>query len=218
MGFINTVIETTATVEAEQSLKVQNAELAHRIQNTLAIVASIARQTLRAAADTDQAWTVLSNRLGALAETHNLLRAGPHTRAEIGEVVRSALRPHAGDLARFDLTGPQVMLPERQALALSLAVNELATNAIKHGALASDSGRISIGWAVGGPESDQRIDFRWAERGGRPVEPPQRRSFGRRLIEEVVPTDFSGTATLAFPPEGVTYELTGSIRAMDETV
>ncbi len=216
-GFIDTVIETTGKVEGKQALQTQNAELAHRIQNTLAIVASIARQTLRAAPDTDAAWDVLSARLSALAETHNLLRAGPHTRAEIGEVVRAALRPHGGDLDRFDLVGPQIMVPERQALALSLAVNELATNAIKHGALSDDRGRIFIGWDVTGDSADQLLHFNWAERGGPPVQPPSRRSFGTRLIEEVVPNDFGGEAMLMFLPEGVSYQLTGSVRWFGDT-
>lgn len=215
-GFIDTVIETTGTVEAEHALRVQNAELSHRIQNTLAIVASIARQTLRSAKTPGAAWEVLSDRLRALAETHNLLKPGRKSRAAISDVVRAALRPHGGDSVQFEVSGPLIEIPERQALALSLAVNELATNAVKHGALSVEGGRIAVAWGFVDDGGSRRLRFQWRERGGPTVMPPQRRSFGTTLIQDVVPQDFGGEARIDYAPLGLVYELSCDVKRLDD--
>lgn len=210
-GFIDTVIETTPRVIAERELGLRNAELTHRIKNTFSIISVIARQTLKGSRDLNHAWEVLSLRLGALAETHGVLSAGQHLAAPMDEVVQAALRPHRTGEGRFRLSGGAICLREQQALALSLAVNELATNAIKHGALSVEGGHVDVTWS----EDDTGVLFTWTERGGPPVLPPTHRSFGTRLIEEIVPQDFGGTALLEFAKEGVRYRLTGALDARD---
>jgi two-component sensor histidine kinase len=203
-GMIDTVIETTAKVQTERRMIVQNAELAHRIRNTLAIVSGVARQSLRHADSTDAAWTVLSGRLSALAQTHDLLMGGAVPEAEVSEIVAAALRPHVGEDPRISLRGPAVRLPERKALALSLAINELATNSVKHGALSLPDGRVAIEWSGDLGEAGW---LSWTDSGGPPVAPPVRKGFGSTLLEQVVPQDFGATGTLDYRREGLMYRL-----------
>lgn len=207
-GIMDTVIETTGRVEGQRRLEVLNSELAHRIRNTLAIVSAIATQTLKTQATTAAAAKAMSARLQALAVAHGLLTDGEAVEAETLGIIREALSPHLDDLARVTLDGPRTYLPERQALALALAVNELATNALKHGALSRPEGRVEAAWS---PGKDGSFDFRWTERSGAPVTPPDSASFGTTLLQRIVPADFRGTAELSFAPEGFEYRLHGRI-------
>ena len=214
-GFIDTVIETTPRVLAERELAIRNAELTHRIKNTFSIISVIARQTLKGARDLDSAWRVLSQRLGALADTHGVLSAGQHVAAPMNEVVTAALRPHRTGEGRFRINGGPIRLREQQALALSLALNELATNAVKYGALSVEGGHVDLAWAREEGPAGPQVRLTWTERGGPPVAPPTRRSFGTTLIEQIVPQDFGGSASLDYAPDGFCYSLVGRRGASD---
>ena len=211
-GVMDTVIETTARVESQRRMEALNSELAHRIRNTLAIVGSIASQTLKTQSSTAAAAEAFSARLRALAGTHNLLTTGGAVEAQVGHLVRETLFPHLGEGRRVGLVGPKILLPERQALALALAVNELATNALKHGALSTPEGFVDIAWAT---SEEGEFVFSWTERGGPSVAVPQRVSFGMTLLQTIVPMDFRGSAHLAFEPTGFAYRLRGRIERLD---
>jgi len=206
-GMIDTVIETTGKVEAERQARVLNAELAHRIKNTLTVVTSITEQTLRDATSLEDVREVLFHRIAALAEAHASLAGGGRGDAPVAAVVEGALAPHRRGLGRITLDGPEARLSERHALSLALAVNELATNAVKYGALSVDGGHVAVAWRLDGPGEDARFAFSWTETGGPPVAAPARRGFGTRLVERVVASDFRGEAALEFRPEGVRYTL-----------
>jgi PAS domain S-box-containing protein len=122
-------------------------------------------------------------------------------------------RPRAG---RFHIHGPQVRLPPRMALALAMALQELATNAIKYGALSAEAGTVEIGWSVTEEAGLPRLHLRWEERGGPPVAAPTRRGFGSRLIERSLAQDLGGSVTLAFHPDGLTCTLEAPIAALEE--
>jgi two-component sensor histidine kinase len=100
--------------------------------------------------------------------------------------------------------GTAIDLSPRAALCLTMALGELATNAAKYGALASEQGTLSVSWRIE-PESDRRmmLNLEWQERGGPPVESPTRRGFGVRLIERCIAIDLGGVLDLAFRPDGV---------------
>ena len=100
---------------------------------------------------------------------------------------------------RFTAKGPVVRLTPKIALSLSMAMHELATNAVKYGALSRPEGRVSLSWET----PDGRLDLVWAEHGGPPVAPPARRGFGTRMIERALAADVDGKAELEFRPEGV---------------
>lgn len=207
-GIMDTVIETTARVESQRRLEVLNSELAHRIRNTLTMVSAIARQTLMTQSDAATASEVLAARLRALAGTHGLLTEGSAVEADVDSLLGATLASHLDDLGRISRKGPRTLLPERQALGLALAVNELATNALKYGALSRPEGRVDISWTI---HQDLRFDLIWTERDGPAVLAPRTRSFGTTLLQHIVPADFRGTAQLTYDAAGLIYSLAGRI-------
>ena len=207
-GFIDTVIETTQTVQALTAMQTLNDELAHRMRNTFAIVTAIARQSVLNAPDTDTAWEALSARMGALAEAQKSLATTRHRAADIRDVILSALRVHLSDQSAVVLDGPSILLPERQSMAMALAINELATNALKHGALAQ-SGAIRVEWQQMGTE----FSMEWSETVPRADGLGKRRGFGITLLDSIVPADFDGTGTLDHADGLLTYRLAGHLPA-----
>ena len=112
------------------------------------------------------------------------------------------MAPLAGE-GRVDISGPAVSLNPRAALSLTMAVNELATNAVKYGALASEQGRLSLCWRIVDTLSGSMLKIEWREHGGPPVEAPSRRGFGSRLMQRCIEGDLAGQFELAFDPDGV---------------
>lgn len=184
----------------EEHLKLLVNELNHRVKNTLATVQSMAAQTLRGAVEPGEAFATLESRLLGLSAAHNILTERNWEGATLTEVVERTLAPfvmHAPDRVR--LTGGEVWLAPQTAVALSLAVHELATNAVKYGALSVDSGRVTVDWTLDG----QMLTITWRESGGPRVAPPTRRGFGSRLIERSLPRELGAPAVLRFDPGGV---------------
>lgn len=204
-GMLDTVIETTAKVETEQHSRMLNAELQHRIKNTLAMVTSIVNQTLRNVPDATEVKNILLQRLAALANTHDILTGTGRIDAAIGDIIAGALAPHDANLQKFTITGPPVRLTEKQAVSLALAVNELTTNSIKYGALSAANGSVRISWTIS--DGDPEFRFEWKESGGPPVSPPSRKGFGSRLVERVLPADLGGKAVSSYEPDGFSYEV-----------
>lgn len=206
-GMLDTVIETTAKVQAQQQAKLINAELAHRIQNTLAIVNSICDQTFRAANSLDEARLTFTRRLKALGQAHIVLTQSSWISAPMGAIIEGALIPHSMAPGEICAQGPPVNLSARQALSLSMAIHELATNSIKYGALSAPGGEVTVRWALEPMDGDKCLRLRWTEAGGPRVSPPERRGFGSRLIEQVLADDFGGKVSVCYAPEGLRFEL-----------
>jgi two-component sensor histidine kinase len=167
------------------------------------MVAAIASQTLRNT-DIQTASATLNERLRALANAHDILNKTRWTSASIREVVDNTIA--AFPVERISVTGPALPINPKMALTLSLAVNELATNALKYGALNASDGTVEIQWSLEPSEEDDgkpRLIWRWREQGGPPVSPPTRRGFGRFLIERVFGTDFGGTVKIDYNPDGI---------------
>ena len=183
-------------------------ELNHRVKNTLSIVQSLAHQSFHANIPSADAIKRFEGRLEALARAHSLLTAKNWEAASVSEVVRGAIAPFCPD-DRCTIDGPDVRLPPQTAVSLALALHELSTNAAKYGALSNATGTIHVSWSA----TDDELDFRWVERGGPPVQVPDRRGFGTRMIERTLASEFGGTATLDFAPEGVTCRVTAHIPA-----
>jgi PAS domain S-box-containing protein len=197
--------ETPAKLAEDQRILLLN-ELNHRIKNTLATVQSIAEQTLRAGAVDRRTRDSLTNRLIALSQAHNILVAQNWAGADLEAVIRQAVAPHyqAGSADVFAIDGPRVQLSPQQGVSLALAVHELATNALKYGALSVPTGRISISWNVAMNGQGQRfLNLLWEEIGGPHVSPPARTGFGTRLIDRSFGAESGGSAKLHYLPEGV---------------
>ncbi|WP_158555180.1 GAF domain-containing protein [Fulvimarina endophytica] len=193
-------------LRAEDGRRLLNQELAHRLKNSLAMVQAIATQTLRQAQSMEEGRDAISARLGALARAQDILTGTDFVEADIIEVVGAALAPHLTPSRRIDFGGPHGSLTAQQALGISLAIHELATNATKYGALSNETGRVCVTWG----EEAERFVFRWIEADGPPVHPPERRGFGSKLIERIVASYFEGEGRIDFDPAGIRFQLTGA--------
>jgi PAS domain S-box-containing protein len=197
--------DITEAKEAQSRQVVLTHELEHRIKNILAMVSAIASQTLRNT-DLPTASAAFNDRLRALANAHDVLTRSRWTTASLSGVIESTLAHLPAD--RVEIAGPPVSLPPKAALSLALATNELATNALKYGALSNDDGTVSVQWSIAlGIAGAQTLTWAWTESGGPPVATPARRGFGRFLIERVLATDVAGTVTIDYQPTGVVCTL-----------
>jgi two-component sensor histidine kinase len=116
---------------------------------------------------------------------------------------------------RLRLDGPTVMIGPRAAMTLTLAFHELATNAIKYGALSNEAGTIELTWKVLDSGTEAELWMQWAERGGPPVVRPERRGFGSRLICTAVSRSLRGRAEMEFPASGVVWTLLAPLAAVE---
>jgi two-component sensor histidine kinase len=190
--------------EAEKHRELLINELNHRVKNTLATVQSIAAQSLRTSAVEAEVRTRIDARLIALSDAHNLLTEHNWEGTTLNRVVEMALRPHRSDREeRFEIHGPEVYLSPKTALAIAMALHELATNAIKYGALSKEAGQVSLRWEFENSQGEQRLNMIWCETGGPPVTAPSRKGFGTRLIERGLAAELGGSVQLAYPASGV---------------
>jgi PAS domain S-box-containing protein len=185
------------------------AELDHRVKNVLASVQSLAAQSARRTVSLEAFLKTFFGRLEAMAAAHTLLTATRWRGAEIGHVAAADLGGLAQGQARWE--GPDIVLSPRATHALTLALHELGANAVKYGALSTETGRIDVTWraAPGGG-----FELVWTERNGPIVTPPSRRGFGSTLLERVTGRELGGTARLDFRPEGLRAVLSAGVDAL----
>jgi PAS domain S-box-containing protein len=188
-------------------------ELNHRVKNTLAIVQSMVLQTLRDVAGAEPATERIESRLHALAQAHDLLTRQNWEDACVEEIVRTAIAPAVDAAGRFEVSGPHARLDPRRAVALSMALHELLTNAVKYGALSVPGGHVRIHWACEDAADPPTFAFTWQELDGPPVVAPQRRGFGSRLVERGLRHDLGGDVQLEFAPAGVTCRIHAPLHA-----
>jgi PAS domain S-box-containing protein len=199
-----TVQDVTERARAEAGRDLLVHELNHRVKNTLVTVQTLAQQTLRHAGDDPAAFErSFAERLRTLARAHDLLTAHAWGPTELRLVVQAALAPWLGDVRLTTEDGPAVMLRPTQAQALVLGLHELATNAVKHGALTRDEGHVRLGWTM---DREAMVVLRRTESGG-PLVPPQpaRRGFGTRLLERALRQDLGSGAVpeIVYDPRGL---------------
>jgi two-component sensor histidine kinase len=179
----------------------------HRVRNSVAVVEAVVQQSLR---DLPDRARTINRRIRASLAPINIEGPGAAEATCLGDLLNAELAPY--DLARFTLKGEdEARLPPQAGSILALAAHELATNALKHGALSVPGGRVSVAWE----RADGRANIVWRETGGPRVEPPQRRGYGsimlRRLIEAA-----AGTLTVEFRPSGVTAQISLALEPGDE--
>jgi len=204
-GFLKILRDETKSKLADQQRVLLLHELNHRIKNTLATVQSIAENTLRASSVDPATRANLTNRLIALSEAHNLLVTENWAGADLGGVVAQAVAPHElPEAPRFAIDGPPVRLSPQQAVSLSLALHELATNAAKYGALSDAVGQVAITWNIWQDGEGRRyLNLLWKEQGGPPVSAPTHTGFGTRLITRTVGQESGGRAHVTYEPAGL---------------
>ena len=206
--------DVTDHVRAQEHLQLINFELKHRVKNTLAMVSAIATQTLQSP-DRDPQLEAFRGRLEAFGRAHDILTAETWATAQLENVVAAALESHNDD--RISWAGPDITLGSKQALSLSLALHELATNAAKYGALSVPEGRVAISWQVLVGEEHASFEFEWRESGGPAVATPTRHGFGSRLIRRVLAADFGADPELSFAADGLVFRLTTATDKLRES-
>jgi two-component sensor histidine kinase len=192
-------ISAARSLELERELLAN--ELSHRVKNVLAVVQAIALQSFRGC-DPKQLGAFTS-RLAALGTAQDLLIQTAWQSASIRNVVEKALAPHSPE-GRCTFIGADHDVDGKRALALALALHELATNAVKYGALSNDAGRVRIAWSV----ADGMLSLCWTESGGPVVERPGPPGFGTRIVTRNLAAEFGGTVDMQHKPTGVVLVLT----------
>jgi two-component sensor histidine kinase len=188
-----------AAREAEQANKLLTRELDHRVKNTLAKAQAIAALTLRSSESPQAFNAAFVERLQAMARNHELLARSGWTGVSLEDVVADTLAPYADAGDRISATGPQVALGSAIATTLGMTVHELVTNAVKHGALSTSTGRVALNWSIDG----SFLDLCWKESSGPSVQAPTRRGLGLTLIEHNLLTGRGGHVNLDFSSQGL---------------
>jgi two-component sensor histidine kinase len=210
VGVTTVMVDITHQKEIQQQLRMVMRELTHRSKNLLAVVQGIARQTAQTVDSLPAFIDRFGARLYAVGRAHDVLVDESWRGGSIQELVTSQLghivSTDSGE--RMTVSGPRAMLRPEAAQNVALALHELATNAAKYGALSNETGCVSVRWGVVDAESGPPLfEIVWEERGGPAVREPQRRGFGRLMIEKLVPRAIEGTSDLGFDPDGLTWVL-----------
>lgn len=196
-------------------------ELNHRVKNTLATVQSITAQALRNSSDPNVIRESIESRLFALSRSHDLLNYEKWQSAGLRDIIKAALEPFGiadGRAKSFTITGKNVRFSPSVTLALGIAFHELASNAVKYGALSNEAGSILIEWMIEPRLERDRLILRWREMDGPPVMPPSRKGFGSRVIERGLAHELEGTVHLDYQADGVvcTIDVPAPAEVLDE--
>lgn len=206
--------DVSERVKAENHQKLLINELNHRVKNTLTSIQSIVTQTLRGASSKEDAAKAISARIVALSKAHNVLTDQNWDGADLRTMVESALDGfQVAGLEAIAINGPELRVGPHAALSIALALHELATNAVKYGALSDAAGHVDVTWSV----DAGRFKLTWTESGGPPVEPSEVRGFGTRLLYQILPKELGGEAQVGRPPAGVVFTLETSLDAVRDT-
>jgi PAS domain S-box-containing protein len=211
IGVVFRDITDRRNAEAQRDLLVQ--ELEHRIKNTLTMVQSIADQTFRNSGLDPSVQQAFAARLVSLSNVHSVLTERSWDSADLYEIIAASIGPHrTPGKERFAIGGPILRLGPRPAVALSMAVHELCTNATKYGALSTDTGQVEINWSV------DHGEFRWVwrEKGGPAVAVPKQTGFGSRLIERSLAAQLSAQVRMSYEPGGLVCTIDAPLNAIHE--
>lgn len=189
---------------AEAQRETLVAELDHRVKNVLASVQSLALQSARKASSLDGFLKTFAGRLKSMASAHTLLTATRWRGTALNYIAAAELSGLAPGQTHWE--GPDLVLTPRATNAMALAFHELATNAVKFGALSTDRGRVNVTWRV---LPDGGFELTWLESGGPAVAPPTRQGFGSTLLNKVTCREIGGTASIEYPVTGVRVTLRG---------
>jgi two-component sensor histidine kinase len=209
IGCIITLTEITDRKRTETQQNMLVAELNHRVKNILAIVQSVAWQTLSANQSPAEFKQAFDGRLRALSLAHDILNQGRWGHVEFEQLVERSLAPyHGADSGpRAEWSGTRLLLPPNMVVPLSMVLHELSTNAAKYGAFSVEHGRVRIAWRT----DDRKVRLTWVEANGPPVKSEIKPGFGSKLISRVVSYDLAGTADLDFASDGFRCTLTFSL-------
>ncbi len=183
-------------------------ELQHRVKNTLATVQGLLQATSRSASTVEEFKQVFEARVLSLSRTHNLLVETSWRTALLEDILRGELGPYDdGTGTRVVLSGPAVVLPAELAVPIGMAIHELTTNAAKYGAFSTPHGWLEIEWDVRSVNGASELQLWWIERDGPPVEKPNRKGFGSRLIQQLLTTQCRAEIDFDFDRLGLHFQM-----------
>lgn len=185
---------------SEEHARVLAAEMEHRIENLLATVTALARQTARSTGSVEEHVSAFEARMAALGQARKLALAAPAGAADLDRLMKVVLSPFG--LERITLNGSDCLVPDRLSTMLALAFHELATNALKYGALSQLGGRVDIRCS----RTPAGMEVIWQESGGPAVAKPTRSGFGTRMIRQSLAAH-GASAELDFVPDGLRCRL-----------
>ena len=181
-------------------------EVNHRAKNLLTVVQAIAHQSAKSVHPQTFAEN-LTRRLQSLSASQDLIVSGNWVHVPIADLVKSQLAPFGVTADRLLICGDPIVLKPEAAQGIGMAVHELATNAIKYGALSNEQGKIAVGWATMQDGGRKYFEMNWTEIDGPPVTPSSHRGFGRKVIERMAAEAVQGEVDYRFDPDGVRWTL-----------
>jgi two-component sensor histidine kinase len=199
-------VEINEHRRTEDALRFAMRELDHRVKNTLAIVQSVAEQTLRGASSMRDFSAAFTGRLQAMARIHSALAEGRWQGLPLTQLIELVVGPYGRSRESIVVDGDGAFVSSDLARVLGLTLHELATNAAKYGALSTTAGRVAISAHIGS-DAEQALHITWREHNGPPVAAPARRGFGMRMIEDALAYEVNGHVDLQFTPEGLRCEI-----------
>jgi len=204
-GFIAVVTDITDRNRNMAQMQLMVGELKHHTANLLTMVQALARRSLKTEVQSPDAFRNFEGQLLALAAVSEAIAPRDFRQVSIKSLIERVMAPHQGSgRDPFELHGEALLLPSKFGISLAMVLHELCTNATKYGALSVPEGRVHMAWSA----SDGIFAFRWEERGGPPVSPPERKGFGTTLLNRALP---DGRITLDFRPEGLVFALEAPI-------
>jgi PAS domain S-box-containing protein len=207
---MGTILDITERKRVEERQRLLMAELDHRVKNILANLSAVARLSSVRAGSVKGFVEALDGRIQAMARAHALLRQGNWNGAELAELADNLLNPfRSGTDNNIRIGGPPLQLSPKNAQAFALLLHELATNAVKHGALSRPGGSVDVSWTRCG-EHEHRFRFAWRERGGPPACSPQEAGFGVTVLRAAA-AEFGGELDCQFREEGLECVLDGCL-------
>lgn len=205
-GLVATSTDITDAKRQQEHLHLVMRELNHRAKNLLAIVTSIARQTARGFEVPAAFLERLQERLASLASAHDVLAERNWLGADLKETAEGQLRHQLQSYPdRIRIDGPKVDLPPETAHYIGMALHELGSNAVKYGALSTETGGVELAWTLTNEGRD--LDLRWREHGVSGLTPPVRQGFGSQILTALAPGALKGTAELTYGEDGVEWRL-----------
>jgi two-component system CheB/CheR fusion protein len=209
-----TIEDITERKAAQEQRELLISELNHRVKNVLATLQAVAAQTIAHAESLTDFEEQFSGRIHALARGHDILVRSDWQLSKVSKLLQYALDPFSRT-ERISMDCEEVWLKPEAALAFNLIVHELAMNASKYGALTATNGNVRIDCRRVG-ENGSAMVFKWQESGGPPVEPPRRKGFGSKLIEQSAQHDLNGSAQFEYRPEGIVCEIRTELDGVSE--
>jgi two-component sensor histidine kinase len=203
-----------ARQKADAARDLMRDELEHREKNLLATIQAVARQTFSNTGN-DAALRIFSDRLYAISEANRLLKQSGWTSTPLRHLISNAVSTFIGDNHdRVEAKGPDLVVKGNVATAIGMSIHELCTNAVKYGALSTDTGKVLIEWDVQPGEKGDVFTLQWTERGGPPVIKPERTGFGSKVIKHALSAQTGGSVEIIYDPQGLVCRLTAPAEAV----